>query len=234
MAPLWTLGMFATYFARRLTKTAIRTIVTSAITVVIASPMLSTTGLPASSVLHHRLIVHILGIALSAGSGAWMTTRQRCVAQCRALEVFLGDIYRALQDYIVLAARYTLRDLDVAGYASRILGDMAGDAVLDMTTWKLYVVHQDHTLPTRLSTCSLLACMVAWLMPALARLLAKENLMHGFRVASGPTLMAAVEAIGARFPTATFRTQLMKVVGLLHLSVGIRVSRATQSQGFAN
>ena len=93
---------------------------------------------------------------------------------------------------------------------------MTGDAVLDMTTWKLYVIHQDRALLTGLSTCSLLAGMITWLMPALAWLLAKEDRVHGFGVTSGPTLVAAIETISACFPTATLRAQLVEVVRLPH------------------
>jgi hypothetical protein len=46
--------------------------------------------------------------------------------------------------------------------------------------------------------------------------------------------MAAVETISAGFPATALRAQLMKVVGLLYFSVGIGVSRATQSQTLAH
>jgi hypothetical protein len=77
--------------------------------------------------------------------------------------------------------------------------------MLDMTAWKFYVIEWDHTLSTRLSARGFLACVTTRLMSALAWLLAQEDCMHRFRMASGPTLMTTIETIGACFSATPFR-----------------------------
>ena len=77
--------------------------------------------------------------------------------------------------------------------------------MLDMTTWKLYVIEWDHALSTRLSARGFLACVTTRLMLALAWLLAQEDCMHRFRMASGTALMTTSETIGACFSATPFR-----------------------------
>jgi hypothetical protein len=106
--------------------------------------------------------------------------------------------------------------------------------MLDVATRQLNVVQYDHTLSARLAARRFLASVIAWLMSALTWLTTLEDRVHGFRMTSRSTAMAAVESICTYFPATTLGAELVEVVRLLYFDRCLWMTRTAQSQALAH